>query len=307
MAPMAMSPVAARPVDAGEPHNEGIVQVQRGDLSLEISKAEVIRFCFTSFRTPPAQALFVQLFQDRADGTVLMNGRKYLGNTPTLVAGLNSKMRFAVVGMGSATHTFHIHGHRWVIPGAQGTAQNANNAIPNPLTGIVSQFEDTRVFGPANSFIFTIQEGSTFMRAEPGLGEWHMHCHVLGHMMMGMMGSLLVINGGELFLGLPSGQPCPPDVVGGMAMVTIGDNFFAPRTLPITVGTTVRWAYTGTSAHTTTSNPGPSNCTPASSEMWDSGVLNGGQTFDHTFNTAGSFPYHCEVHGCTMSGTIVVS
>jgi len=52
-----------------------------------------------------------------------------------------------------------------------------------------------------------------------GLGEWHMHCHVLGHMMEGIMGSLLIIQGGELALGLPSGEPCgmvtlPPAVVG---------------------------------------------------------------------------------------------
>jgi plastocyanin len=121
------------------------------------------------------------------------------------------------------------------------------------------------------------------------------------------MGSLLVINGGELFTGLPSGQPCPPDVVGGMGMVNIVDFAFSPATLPISVGTTVQWTNTGGSPHTTTSNPGPAGCTPSSSEVWNSGVLNSGQTFTHTFNTAGTFAYHCEVHGCAMSGTIVVS
>jgi plastocyanin len=29
-------------------------------------------------------------------------------------------------------------------------------------------------------------------------------------------------------------------------------------------------------------------------------------TFSNTFNTAGSFPYHCQVHGTSMSGTVTV-
>jgi plastocyanin len=29
-------------------------------------------------------------------------------------------------------------------------------------------------------------------------------------------------------------------------------------------------------------------------------------TFDHTFATVGSFPYHCEVHPTSMKGTITV-
>ncbi|MBN9560397.1 MAG: multicopper oxidase domain-containing protein [Alphaproteobacteria bacterium] len=237
---------------------------------------------------------------------MLINGRTYLGNTPTLVAGAQTKMRFGLVGMGSNFHTFHLHGHRWVIPGAQGTAQDANNAVNNPMTGITSQFEDTRVFGPANSFVFTVQEGSSFMRADPPIGEWHMHCHVLNHMMGGMMGSLLIVNGGALFTGLPSGQPCPPDV-NGPAVVNIVDNAFSPRNLPVSQGTSVRWVNTGNAPHTTSSNPGTMACAPTSTEAWASPVLNTGDHFDQIFNAAGTFAYHCEVHGCMMNGTIVVS
>src|SRR6476661_9443531 len=134
--------------------------------------------------------------------------RKYLGNTPTLVAGANTRMRFGLVAMGNADgfHTFHLHGHRWIIPGPDGTGPDAiqGSAQIRP----VSQFEDTRTFGPANSFAFTIEPNS-FMRSEPPLGEWHMHCHVLTHMMDGMMGSLLKVAPGALALALPSGTPCP--------------------------------------------------------------------------------------------------
>jgi len=41
-----------------------------------------------------------------------MNGRQFLGNTPTVVGGPDTVMRFGVVGMGSESHTFHLHGHR---------------------------------------------------------------------------------------------------------------------------------------------------------------------------------------------------
>ena len=52
-----------------------------------------------------------------------INARKYLGNTPTPIAGPNTLMRFGIIGMGMGTdsHTFHIHGHRWIMPGPHGT------------------------------------------------------------------------------------------------------------------------------------------------------------------------------------------
>ncbi|MDQ6918529.1 MAG: multicopper oxidase domain-containing protein, partial [Candidatus Dormibacteraeota bacterium] len=271
-----------------------------------------------NYRTPPrGKAQYLQLYHSLKGAGMLVNGRKYLGQTPTMVAGPNTKMRFGVVGMGSDTHTFHLHGHRWVIPAAAGTALNANNAIPNPLINISSQFEDTRVFGPTNSFAFTVQEGSSFMRAEPPQGEWHMHCHVLAHMTEGMMGSLLVVNDGDPVVALPQGVPCPEDMSTGgggdggnmPAMVSIEDNLFNPANVTIAHGTAVRWTNNGANMqHTTTSNGhagGP--CTPISAEDWDSGTIAHGSTFDHTFPTAGTFNYHCDVHGCGMAGTVTVT
>jgi Multicopper oxidase len=58
-----------------------------------------------------------------------INGRKYLGNTPTIVSGRDTTMRFGVVGMGSDTHTFHLHRHRWTIPSPDG-----NDPSPSKLS-----------------------------------------------------------------------------------------------------------------------------------------------------------------------------
>ncbi len=86
--------------------------------------------------------------------------------------------------------------------------------------------------------------------------------------------------------------------------VTIGDFFFSPTPLTISVGDTVRWTNTGVVAHTTTSGAG---CT--SDGNWNSGTMSGGQTFSHTFATAGTFPYFCSFHcaSSNMVGSITVS
>lgn len=279
-------------------------RLELGGLRLELDEElqRIIRFCLPHFRTPPGKAQYLQLFHTLAGVGECINGRKYLGNTPTMVAGPDTLMRFGVVGMGSDFHTFHIHGHRWVLPGPDGA--DPNTIQHSAQVTAVTQFEDTRTFGPANSFVFTIDESAArggFMRAEPAIGEWHMHCHVIGHMMDGMMGSLLVVQGGELCFGLPQGVPCPTG-----AGVRIMDDFFAPSNITISQGQPVQWTNMG-SPHTVTSNPGTRGCSPTSAEAFDSGSLPTNGVFSHTFNTPGTFAYHCEIHGCTMAGAVTVT
>ncbi|HKK08541.1 MAG TPA: plastocyanin/azurin family copper-binding protein [Gemmatimonadota bacterium] len=75
---------------------------------------------------------------------------------------------------------------------------------------------------------------------------------------------------------------------------------FVPKVDTVTAGQTVTWTTQGSIAHTTTSD---------SAGLWDSGNVAAGQSFTHTFNDTGSFPYHCTYHGAPgsgMAGTIVV-
>jgi FtsP/CotA-like multicopper oxidase with cupredoxin domain/plastocyanin len=274
-----------------------------GDLTFQVDKAfkRLTHFCLPVYRTPPDSAQYILLFHNLLGATMCINGRKFLGNTPTLIAGRQTKMRFGLIGMGNVDgfHTFHLHGHRWVIPGPDGA--DPNTIENSPQVTAVSQFEDTRTFGPANSFSFTINPGS-FMRSEPPLGEWHMHCHVLSHMMDGMMGSLLKINGGELAFGLPVGRPCPTGGGPGGLTVAVKDFAFAPKNLMVMPGDTVTWEWAGAD-HSTTSDTG----------VWDSGVHDPPHSFSHTFTAADagqSFPYFCSVHGgpggAGMAGTVHV-
>jgi plastocyanin len=212
--------------------------------------------------------------------------------------------------MGSMFHTFHLHGHRWILPGPHGNTPSTQQF--SPMDTPVSQFEDTRTFGPANSFVFTIDgQSGSFMRAggpapDSALGEWHMHCHVLDHMMSGMMGSLLIVKGGELAValpkGIPPGQSTTPPPPGSHTVHLTASAQFSPINLPINVGDTVQWVWDNNDTHTVTST------TPAG--VFDSGLLQSNvapfPTFSHTFNAPGTFNYQCNFHGPSMHGTITV-
>ena len=298
-------------------HGETGRLLQFGDLAFELDDklAQVISICFSRFLTPPSKALYLQLYHEFANIGMCVNGRKYLGNTPTVLGGPTTKMKFGVVGMGTMAHTFHIHGHRWVVPGPSGTGPNALQ-FGGTMDTAVSQFEDTRIFGPANSFFFTIEEGNSFMRALPPLGEWHMHCHVLAHMMDGMMGSLLIVNGGELappFAPLPSGQPCPtmpmnmpPEppppatvevdaVNGGPAGFS-----FSPATANANKGDTILFKNISNDVHSVIWDTAGS---PANGPNFPTG----GGTWSVVMPNSGTFQYHCGIHGPQMKGTIHVT
>jgi plastocyanin len=72
---------------------------------------------------------------------------------------------------------------------------------------------------------------------------------------------------------------------------------FSPAEKTITRGTTVRWTNHDPYAHTVTSN----------TNIFNSGNLDPGQTFDYTFNAAGTFDYHCNYHSSIMKGKIIVN
>ncbi|MDT8407552.1 MAG: multicopper oxidase domain-containing protein [Methylococcales bacterium] len=92
-----------------------------------------------------------------------------LWTNPTLGAREGDLVRFHVIGIGTAFHTFHLHAHRWIKPGT---------------TNIV----DTVLIGPIQRESFVVKAGEGV-----GPGHWHYHCHVLQHMQSGMMGSFLVL------------------------------------------------------------------------------------------------------------------
>ena len=77
---------------------------------------------------------------------------------------------------------------------------------------------------------------------------------------------------------------------------TLGASAYNPNPITVMSGTTVTWTNTDTAApHTVTSD----------SPLFDSGNMNTGQIFSFTFQTKGTFPYHCTFHRGMVASVVV--
>ena len=90
---------------------------------------------------------------------------------------------------------------------------------------------------------------------------------------------------------------------GGGADVTItivanaGSNSYSPDPDTVTVGQTVSWKNNDVGTHTAT----------ADAAAWGTGAIAPGATSTPiAMNTAGSFPYHCEIHPGMVATLVVV-
>jgi plastocyanin len=75
--------------------------------------------------------------------------------------------------------------------------------------------------------------------------------------------------------------------------VTIAGFAFNPGTIKVHVGDTVTWTNNDSTNHTATGSG------------FDTGTISGGSSASVTFDTAGTFAYHCSIHS-SMTGTVVV-
>jgi plastocyanin len=113
------------------------------------------------------------------------------------------------------------------------------------------------------------------------------------------------------------GGPASPPPSGGTggtggstsADITVQNNSFSPSSTTVPVGTTVTWTWNSC----TGDGYGGQMCTDHSIVFDDGGRTNAplqsSGTFSSTFSTAGTYSYHCSVHGSTtagMRGTITV-
>jgi plastocyanin len=111
-----------------------------------------------------------------------------------------------------------------------------------------------------------------------------------------------------------AGAPTSGAVASQQFAVTMTDaNQFMPANLTVPRGSTVVWTNTGQVAHTVTDDPAKAvnkanAVLPSGAQPWDSGLINGGQTFSHTFDVAGQYTYFCIPHETLgMIGRITVT
>lgn len=129
--------------------------------------------------------------------SVCINGRTFVGNTPTVEVGEGQQIRWYVcnLDLGMNWHNFHTHGLRFRMPILKFSIITQNNDIAR---------EDIRSIGPAESFVLeTIAPnilpaeyvppqdptGRTLYNIK---GEFLFHCHVEMHMMTGLAGLMRV-------------------------------------------------------------------------------------------------------------------
>jgi len=89
--------------------------------------------------------------------------------------------------------------------------------------------------------------------------------------------------------------------------VVVTKNAFTPSTLTTTVGSTVTWTWNTCSGADPYGNGGTciSHNVTFDQGSGNSPTLSSG-SFNRTFNTAGTYSYHCSIHGSAMSGQVIV-
>jgi plastocyanin len=152
-----------------------------------------------------------------------------------------------------------------------------------------------------------LASGDTFSWTFDEPGEFAYHCNIHQRMKATIVVKEAVAQAGNETSGNETaGNETAGNETGGNATggnetaggdaVEIQDFQFSPDTLEVSVGTTVTWTNAGQATHTVTADDG----------TFDSGELNPGDDFSFTFDEAGEFTYHCDIHP-RMQGTIVVT
>ena len=109
---------------------------------------------------------------------------------------------------------------------------------------------------------------------------------------------------GRVIATANNGPPPPPS--GTPNSVVLTNNAFTPAALTTSAGSTVTWTWDTCSG--SDGYGGGQVCT-SHDIAFDDGTASGAQssgTYSRTFATAGTYAYHCRIHGTVMSGSVVV-
>ena len=100
--------------------------------------------------------------------------------------------------------------------------------------------------------------------------------------------------------GFGNSRQEPVPITGNGTTVRIvdddGSNSYSPNPIEVDVGQTITWVNDDFVIHTATSADG----------IFDSNIMQRGQTFSYTFDTLGEYPYYCDLHP-KMVGTVRVT
>lgn len=92
------------------------------------------------------------------------------------------------------------------------------------------------------------------------------------------------------------------------SFIAISDYAFSPDSVVVPRGTIVEWQNNGPSTHNVSSDSSKWTTATLAPPTGSGGAYGGatsGQTFQLTFDSAGTFRYHCTIHG--FAGVVVVT
>ena len=214
---------------------------------------------------------------------VVFNGEAFKYQTSPLVVQPNQLVRLYVFNEGpSVWEAFHVIGAIMDTVYVDGNPTNA-------LYGL-----QTLSIPPSGGAIVDMYF------KDPG-GENPFVSHAFAYMQKGAMGLFQVASGTSsqptettTTTVAPSG---PVVSIPSGAAMQMGTMYYVPQTITIMLGTnnTVTWVNNDDAAHTVTATDGSFN----------SGNLDAGQSWTHTFTTAGTYTYFCAYHPW-MKGTVIV-
>ncbi len=120
--------------------------------------------------------------------TYCLNGRAFVGNTPTIEADAGERLRWHVVNLdlGSVWHNFHPHSARWTLPAPPTGAADvhglspaegftADTIVPAPVR-LPCELEEMQCDPPEDACRVRVK------------GDFLFHCHLEEHMMAGLAG-----------------------------------------------------------------------------------------------------------------------
>jgi len=120
--------------------------------------------------------------------TFCLNGRAFVGNTPTVVADAGERLRWYLfnLDLGGVWHNFHPHSARWQLPTPPGGASDVHSLSPvetfvadtevPPALRLPCELEDLQCDPPADACRLRLK------------GDFLFHCHIEDHMMRGLAG-----------------------------------------------------------------------------------------------------------------------
>ena len=96
----------------------------------------------------------------------------------------------------------------------------------------------------------------------------------------------------------PAQEPSGEEPAASAVKVSMKNTLFVPMDVKVKAGGTITWTNDDSFAHTVTKGSGPG-------PKFDSGTVNGGETYKRRFDAPGSIDYVCTIHP-NQTGTITV-